>query len=53
VFEEPMTGLEPLTGLVLIDEVQRAPDLFLLLRVLADRSPVPARCLIPVRTVSR
>lgn len=44
--EEPMTALEPLTGLVVIDEVQRAPDLFPLLRVLADRRPLPARFLI-------
>lgn len=43
LFEQPMTALEPLTGLVVIDEVQRAPDLFPLLRVLADRRPLPAR----------
>jgi predicted AAA+ superfamily ATPase len=43
LFEEPMTALEPLRGLVVIDEVQRAPDLFPLLRVLADRRPLPAR----------
>ncbi len=41
-----MTALEPLTGLVVIDEVQLAPDLFPLLRVLADRRPMPARFLI-------
>lgn len=46
LFEEPMTALEPLTDLVVIDEVQRAPDLFALLRVLADRRPLPARFLI-------
>lgn len=46
LFEEPMTALEPLTGLVVIDEVQRAPDLFPLLRVLADRRPLPARYFI-------
>lgn len=46
LFEEPMTALEPLTGLVVIDEVQRAPDLFPLLRVLADRRPLPARFFI-------
>ena len=46
LFEEPMTALEPLTGLVVIDEVQLAPDLFPLLRVLADRRPLPARFLI-------
>ena len=46
LLDEPMTALEPLRGLVVIDEVQRAPDLFPLLRVLADRRPVPARFLI-------
>ena len=33
--EEPMTALAPLTGLVVIDEVQRRPELFPVLRVLA------------------
>jgi hypothetical protein len=46
LFEEPMSALEPLKGLVVIDEVQRAPDLFPLLRVFADRRPLPARFLI-------
>ncbi len=44
--EEPMTALRPLSGLVVIDEVQRLPDLFPALRVLADRAPSPARFLI-------
>ncbi|HEX5643519.1 MAG TPA: ATP-binding protein [Thermoleophilia bacterium] len=44
--DEPMTALRPLSGLVVIDEVQRLPDLFPVLRVLADRSPSPARFLI-------
>jgi hypothetical protein len=35
-----------LRGLVVIDEVQRHPELFPLLRVLADRRPLPARFLI-------
>ena len=43
---EPATALRPLKGLVVIDEVQRRPDLFPLLRVLADRRPLPARFLI-------
>jgi len=43
---EPATALGPLTGLVVIDEVQRRPDLFPLLRVLADRQPLPARFLL-------
>jgi predicted AAA+ superfamily ATPase len=44
--DEPMTALRPLEGLVAIDEVQRRPDLFPILRVLADRTPNPARFLI-------
>jgi predicted AAA+ superfamily ATPase len=44
--DEPMTALRPLEGLVVIDEVQRRPDLFPILRVLADRTPNPARFLI-------
>ncbi len=43
---EPDTALRSLKGLVVIDEIQRRPDLFLLLRVLADRKPLPARFLI-------
>ena len=43
---EPMTALAPLKGLVVIDEIQRRPDLFPILRVLADRRPLPARFLI-------
>lgn len=44
--EEPMTALRDLRDLVVIDEVQRAPHLFPVLRVLADRDPLPARFLI-------
>lgn len=44
--EEPMTALAPLRGTVVIDEVQRRPDLFPALRVLADRRPLTARFLI-------
>jgi predicted AAA+ superfamily ATPase len=43
---EPMTALRDLTGTVVIDEIQRMPELFPVLRVLADRSPLPARFLI-------
>ena len=43
---EPDTALRPLRGLVVIDEVQRRPELFPLLRVLADRRPLPARFLL-------
>jgi len=44
--DEPMTALRELKGLVVIDEVQRRPELFPVLRVLADRVPLPARFLI-------
>lgn len=44
--DEPKTALENLKGLVVIDEVQRRPDLFPVLRVLADRPSLPARFLI-------
>jgi uncharacterized protein len=42
----PKVALERLTGLVVLDEVQRKPELFALLRVLADRQPVKARFLL-------
>jgi hypothetical protein len=42
----PMTALEPLSGLVVIDEVQRKPEIFELLRVLVDRPGNPARFLL-------
>lgn len=44
--QQPMTALEPLRGLVVIDEIQRLPDLFPVLRVLADRPRTPARFLV-------
>lgn len=44
--EEPRTALEPLEDLVVMDEIQRRPDLFPVLRVLADRRGQPARFLI-------
>ena len=43
---EPETALRPLRKLVVIDEIQHRPELFSLLRVLADRKPLPARFLI-------
>jgi uncharacterized protein len=43
---EPDIALRPLKGLVVIDEVHRRPELFPLLRVLADRRPLPSRFLI-------
>ncbi|NUN49742.1 MAG: ATP-binding protein [Candidatus Brocadiae bacterium] len=42
----PMSTLDPLRGLVVIDEVQRLPGIFEVLRVLADRPRTPARFLI-------
>lgn len=44
--EQPMLALRELSGMVVIDEIQRRPDLFPLLRVLADRQPLPAKFLI-------
>jgi len=43
---EPMNVLSKLKGTVVIDEIQRQPDLFPILRVLADRKPLPAKFLI-------
>jgi predicted AAA+ superfamily ATPase len=43
---EPKAALAPLRGLVVLDEVQRVPDLFTTLRVLADRPRTPARFLV-------
>ena len=43
---EPLLALGELSGLVVLDEVQRMPDLFQSLRVLADRNPLPARFLV-------
>lgn len=45
-FVQPKTTLAPLRGLVVIDEVQRNPEIFPVLRVLADRSGPSARFLI-------
>jgi len=43
---EPELSLSPLRGLVVIDEIQREPRLFEVLRPLADRAGTPARFLI-------
>lgn len=43
---DPMLALEPLRGLVVLDEIQHAPELFTVLRVLADRPRTPARFLV-------
>lgn len=44
--EAPMQTLSPLRGLVVLDEIQHQPELFPLLRVLADRPDHPAQFLI-------
>ncbi len=43
---DPMLVLKDLKGLVVIDEVQRLPDLFQVLRVLVDRPRIPLRFLV-------
>lgn len=43
---DPMLALKELRGLVVLDEVQRRPELFPVLRVLADRPRRPARFLV-------
>ena len=43
---QPLTALQGLRGLVVIDEVQHAPELFQVLRVLVDRPDNPARFLL-------
>jgi len=44
--ENPMHTLEPLRGLIVIDEIQLRPDLFPILRVLCDREDQPAQFLL-------
>ncbi len=44
--DQPKSALEPLRKIVVIDEIQRKPELVPLLRVLADRPRTPARFLI-------
>lgn len=43
---DPMLKLKELKGLVVIDEIQRYPDLFPVLRVLVDRPKMPAKFLV-------
>ena len=43
---QPQTVLEAARGLVVLDEIHQRPDLLPLLRVLADRQPVPCRFLL-------
>ena len=44
--ENPMLALESLRGLIVLDEVQRKPELFPILRVLMDRVGSPAKFLL-------
>lgn len=44
--DDPLLALESLQGLVVLDEIQRRPELFSALRVLADRRPLPAHFLV-------
>ena len=44
--QNPQLTLSTLTGLVILDEIQQRPDLMPVLRVLADRKPLPCRFLI-------
>ncbi len=43
---DPMLALKDLSGLVVLDEIQRRPDIFPILRVLADRPEQSARFLV-------
>ncbi len=43
---DPLLALRPLKGLVVLDEIQRRPNIFPTLRVLADRADTPCRFLI-------
>jgi len=44
--EDPLFALENLRGLVILDEIQLRPEIFPVLRVLADREGSPARFLV-------
>jgi predicted AAA+ superfamily ATPase len=44
--QNPMLALESLGGTIILDEIQRRPDLMPVLRVLADRKPSSARFLL-------
>lgn len=46
MLREPMMALKGLRGLIVIDEVQRIPEVFQVLRVLVDRPRTPARFLV-------
>ena len=42
----PQLVLERLRGVVILDEIHRQPELMMLLRVLADRRPLPCRFIV-------
>src|SRR5689334_18013851 len=44
--DDPLLALEDLEGLIIIDEIQRAPDLFPTLRVLVDQERLKQKYLI-------
>src|SRR6266446_1896344 len=44
--DDPLLALQGLAGFVVLDEVQRRPELFPVLRVLADRPQNPVRFLV-------
>ncbi|MCZ6874838.1 MAG: ATP-binding protein, partial [bacterium] len=44
--DDPMLALQDLNGLVILDEIQRRPEFFPVLRVLADRPQLAARFLV-------
>jgi predicted AAA+ superfamily ATPase len=46
LLQDPLLALRPLRGLVIIDEVQRRPDLFATLRVLVDQPRARRRFLV-------
>jgi predicted AAA+ superfamily ATPase len=46
LLNDPMLALADCRGLVVLDEIQRRPELFPVLRVLADRRPIRCRFLV-------
>jgi predicted AAA+ superfamily ATPase len=44
--ENPKLTLEPLQGIIVIDEIQYLPDIFKLIRVLVDKNPLQQKYLI-------
>lgn len=43
---DPMMALKDLKGIIIIDEIQKCPDIFSSIRVLADRPRKPARFIV-------